>query len=160
MIFVCFLFLLAGESKVRAWVLLIFVLGTKEMFIGSKATSLQPSASSHLFPYYRSVFWHVIQKEKFAAALLLGLPGSCSSSRLPSTLFFPISCPQQMTCLFTTHSFEIALYFSYPDSLNKHTSWRRNISKVSHILWISVPFNWSSICNVEIDRECNLNVPR
>ena len=107
------------------------------------------------------VSWHGIQRETFAAALLLGLPDSYSSSGLSSTLFRPfpvlrtslISLPdgasKKLHLLLTLISLKCTL------KKKKTPSWIRNISKASETFSISVPFHWSSIWNRETHEECN-----
>lgn len=126
---------------------LFFILGTKKLFVGSKATWHQPFALSHLSPYYRRDCWHEVKREKFAVVLLLGCPGSSGSIWFSSTVFFLISSIYQITCLFIRESFEKG--FSHSDYLKKQPPWGRNISKVSAPFWIPVPLNWSSICDIQ-----------
>ena len=99
------------ESKVRAWTLLSFVLGTKEMFVGSNATWHHSFASS-----YFSLMTGASSGVKFQGRSSL----SPFSQNLQAVGFlaissstFPILSAPQITWLLTTWSFEKPLYFFF-----------------------------------------------
>lgn len=144
--FICFPLLLASESKVRAWILFNFVLGTKEMFVESRATWHQSFALSHVpYLYHGSGFWHEVQREQFAATLFLRPSCSYSSSRPPSTLFFPIPVPVlgRSPISFLDGALEKLNIFSHLDSLKKKKSsfLEAETYQVSEPFGITVPFN-------------------
>ena len=80
-------------------------------------------------PLLLKVSWHGIQRDKFAAPLLLGLPGSYSSSRLSSTLFlpFPVLCRSLISL--PDGALKKARSFPYPDFLKMHLSLKKKKKK-------------------------------
>lgn len=75
-----------ASPRSEAGCCLFLYLAQRKCLLAQKPPGMNLFASSYLFPYYKSVCWHEVQREKFAATLLLGLPGSSGSSKhsLPS----------------------------------------------------------------------------